>query len=152
MLMAKLFSGLAVVLAVFTFLLRGGVLPSGAGLDLYLHDTYYVVGPAHVEFIGAIVCAILAFIYFAFGRWTARPLSQPIGLVSFACISIALVCWLTATFLVRRDLLPTPWQIAMLSGAIFSFLLGCVLVVGSLIWATFRMIWIRFSAKATSAR
>src|SRR6185437_15020118 len=89
MLMAKLFSGLAVVLAVFTFFQLGGVLPSGSGLDLYLHDTYYMVGPAHVEFIGAIVCAILAFIYFAFGRWTARPLSQPIGLVSFACIAIA---------------------------------------------------------------
>jgi len=143
MLAAKLFSGLAVVLAVFTFLLLGGVLPSGSGLDLYLHDTYYVIGPAHVELIGAIVCAILAFVYFAFGRWTARPLSQPIGLVSFACTAIALVCWLTATFFMGRDLLPMPWQIGMLSGAIFSFLLGCVLFVGNLAWAIFRMIWRR---------
>jgi len=143
MLAAKLFSGLAVVLAVFTFLLLGGVLPSGSGLDLYLHDTYYVVGPAHVEFIGAIVCAILAFVYFAFGRWTARPLSQPIGLVSFACIAIALVLWLMATFFMRRDSLPMPWQLGMLSGAIFSFLLGCVLFVGNLAWAIFRMIWRR---------
>ena len=145
MLMAKLFSRLAVVLAVFTFLLRGGVLPSGAGLDLYLHDTYYVVGPAYVELIGAIVCAILAFIYFAFGRWTARPLSQPIGLVSFACVVIASVCWLTATFFMRRDLLPMPWEIGLLSGAVFSFLLGCVVFGANLAWAIFRMIWIRLS-------
>src|SRR6185437_765905 len=143
MLTAKLFSGLAVVLAVFTFLLLGGVLPSGSGLDLYLHDTYYVVGPAHVEFIGAIVCAILAFVYFAFGRWTARPLSRPIGLVSLACIVIALVLWLTATFFMRRGSLPMPWQLGMLSGAMFSFLLGCVLFGGNLAWAVFRMIWVR---------
>ncbi len=145
MLTAKLFSGLAVVLAVFTFLLLGGVLPSGSGLDLYLHDTYYVVGPAHVEFIGAIVCAILAFVYFAFGRWTARPLSRPIGLVSFACIAIALVCWLTVTFFMRRGSLPMPWQLGLLSGAIFSFVLGCVLFGGNLAWAIFRMIWSRLS-------
>ncbi|MHB8485624.1 MAG: cbb3-type cytochrome c oxidase subunit I [Candidatus Acidiferrales bacterium] len=143
--MAKLFGGLAVVLAVFTFLPRGGVLPSGAALDLYLHDTYYVIGLAHVAFIGAIVCAILAFICFAFDRWTARPLSQPIGLVSFACVAIALVCWLTATFFMRRALLPMHWQIGMFSGAIFSFVLGCVLFGGSLAWAIFRMIWSRFS-------
>ena len=147
MLTAKLFSGLAVVLAVFTFLLRGGVLPSGGALDLYLHDTYYVVGPAHVEFIGAIVCAILAFVYFAFGRWTARPLSQRIGFVSFACIVIALVCWLIATFFMRGDLLGMRWQIGMVSGAMFSFLLGCVLFVGNLTWAIFRMIWIRLSSR-----
>ena len=145
MLTAKLFSGLAVLLAVFAFLLRGGVLPSGPALDLYLHDTYYVVGPAHVEFIGAIVCAILAFVYFAFGRWTARPLSQPIGLVSFACITIALVCWLTATFFMRRDSLPVHWQIGMLAGAIFSLVLGCILLGGNLAWALFRMLWVRFS-------
>jgi len=145
MLTAKLFSGLAVVLAVFTFLLRGGVLPSGPALDLYLHDTYYVVGPAHVELIGAIVCAILAFLYFAFGRWTARPLNQPIGLVSFACVAIALLCWLTATFFMRRGLLQMHWQIGMVSGAIFSFLVGCVLFVGNLVWAIFRMIWRRLS-------
>lgn len=145
MLTAKLFSGLAVVLAVLTFLLRGGVLTSGMGLDLYLHDTYYVVGPSHVQPIGAIVCAILAFVYFAFGRWTARPLSQPIGLVSFACIAIASVCWLTVTFFMRKDSLPMQWQIGMLSGAIFSFLLGCVLLGGNLAWVIFRMMWVRLS-------
>ena len=145
MLTAKLFSGLAAVLAVFTFLLRGGVLPSGPALDLYLHDTYYVVGSATAQLIGAIVCAILAFIYFAFGRWTARPLSQPIGLVSFACIAIALVLWLMATFFMRRDLLPVHLAFGMLSGAMLGFLLGCVLFGGNLVWAIFRMIWSRFS-------
>ncbi len=143
MLTAKLFSGLAVLLAVFAFFQLGGVLPSGPALDLYLHDTYYVVGSAPVQVIGAIVCALLAFIYFAFSRWTARPLSQPIGLVIFACMSIALVCWLAASFFMRRDLLAMPWQLGMLSGAMFSFLLGCVLFGGNLVWAIFRMIWNR---------
>lgn len=145
MLAAKLFSGLAVVLAVFTFLLRSGMLLSGSGLDLYLHDTYYVVGPAHVQLIGAIVCAILAFIYFAFGQWTTRPLNQSIGLVSFACLVIALVFWFTATFFMTRGSLPMPWEIGMLSGAVFSFVLGCVLFGGNLAWAIIRMIWSRLS-------
>jgi heme/copper-type cytochrome/quinol oxidase subunit 1 len=147
MLTAKLFGGLAVLLAVFVFFQLGGVLPSGPALDLYLHDTYFVVGSATTRLIGAIVCAILAFVYFAFGRWTARPLSQRIGFVSFACIVIALVCWLIATFFMRGDLLGMRWQIGMLSGAIFSFLLGCVLFVGNLTWAIFRMIWIRLSSR-----
>lgn len=145
MLAAKLFSGLAALLAVFTFLLRGGMLSSSGALDVYLHDTYYVVGPAHVQLIGAIVCAILAFIYFAFSRWTAHPLSEPIGLVSFACFAIALVCWLAATFFMRRDPLPLRWQLGLLSGAIFSFLSGCVLFGGNLAWAIFRIIWVRVS-------
>ncbi|MGB6820637.1 MAG: hypothetical protein WBE21_01060 [Candidatus Acidiferrales bacterium] len=67
MLTAKLFGGLAVLLAVFAFFQLGGVLPSGPALDLYLHDTYFVVGSATTRLIGAIVCAILAFVYFAFG-------------------------------------------------------------------------------------
>jgi hypothetical protein len=37
------------------------------------------------------------------------------------------------------------WQIGMLSGAIFSFLLGCVLFGGNLAWVIFRMIWVRLS-------
>ena len=147
MLTAKLFGGLAVVLAVFAFFQLGGVLPSGPALDLYLHDTYFVVGSATTRLIGAIVCAILAFVYFAFGRWTARPLSQPIGLASFTCIAIGLVCWLTATFLVRRDSLSVHLAFGMLSGAMFSFLLGCVLFGGNLVWAIFRMIWIRLSSR-----
>ena len=144
MLTAKLFASLAILLAVFGILLSSRIRPSMA-LDLYLHDTYYVVGPHFFPLLGALTCVILAFAYFAFGRWTARPLNQPIGLVSFACIAAAFVAWITVSLFARRDSLPSEWHIGALFGAIFSFLLGCVLFGGNLIWAIFRMIWSRFS-------
>lgn len=144
MLIAKLFAALTSLLAVFGILLSTRIFPSMA-LDLYLHDTYYVVGPSHVQLMGAIVCAILAFIYFAFGRWTARPLSQPIGLVSFACIAAAFVVWYTVNLFMRRDSLSMQWQIGALFGAIFSFLLGCAIFGVNVAWTLFRMLWVRFS-------
>lgn len=144
MLTAKLFAALASLLAVYGILLSSRIRPSMA-LDLYLHDTYYVFGPQFFPLLGALTCVILAFAYFAFGRWRARPLNQPIGLVSFACIAAAFVAWITVSLFARRDSLPMPWQLGMLSGAIFSFVLGCVLFGGNLAWEIFRIIWVRLS-------
>lgn len=43
-----------------------GLMLGGAGLDILLHDTYYVVGHFHVMLSGAMVLSIIGWIYFNF--------------------------------------------------------------------------------------
>jgi cytochrome c oxidase subunit 1 len=38
----------------------------GAGLDILLHDTYYIVGHFHVMLSGAMLLSILGWLYFNF--------------------------------------------------------------------------------------
>ena len=136
MLTARLFAALASILAILAFLGRGQVLPS---MDLYLHFTYIVLSPYHWQLLGALVCAIFAFIYFTVAQWIARPLNQSMGLVSFTFIALAFIVWLFVGFFIRRDSPPSMWQIGALFGAIFAFMLGCVLFGVSVAWTLFRM-------------
>lgn len=41
-----------------------GLMVAGAGLDILLHDTYYVVGHFHVMLSGAMILSIIGWIYF----------------------------------------------------------------------------------------
>lgn len=43
-----------------------GLMLAGAGLDILLHDTYYVVGHFHVMLSGAMMLGILGWLYFNF--------------------------------------------------------------------------------------
>jgi heme/copper-type cytochrome/quinol oxidase subunit 1 len=43
-----------------------GLMVGGAGLDILLHDTYYVVGHFHVMLSGAMVLSLMGWIYFNF--------------------------------------------------------------------------------------
>jgi heme/copper-type cytochrome/quinol oxidase subunit 1 len=43
-----------------------GLMVGGAGLDILLHDTYYVVGHFHVMLSGAMVLSMIGWIYFNF--------------------------------------------------------------------------------------
>lgn len=43
-----------------------GLMVAGAGLDILLHDTYYVVGHFHVMLSGAMILSIIGWIYFNF--------------------------------------------------------------------------------------
>jgi cytochrome c oxidase subunit 1 len=43
-----------------------GLMVAGAGLDILLHDTYYVVGHFHVMLSGAMILSIFGWIYFNF--------------------------------------------------------------------------------------
>jgi len=56
------------VLFVSVFFIGGmsGLMLAGAGLDIILHDTYYVVGHFHVMLSGAMILSVFGWIYFNF--------------------------------------------------------------------------------------
>jgi len=114
-------------------------------MNLYLHFTYIALSSYNWQLLGALVCAIFAFIYFAAARWLARPLNQSMGLVSFTFIALAFIVWLFVGFLIGRDSPPSTWQIRALFGAISGFILGCGLFAVNVARTLFRMFRVNFS-------
>ena len=57
-----------VIIFVSIFFIGGmsGLMVAGAGLDILLHDTYYVVGHFHVMLSGAMILSVIGWIYFNF--------------------------------------------------------------------------------------
>jgi hypothetical protein len=143
MLTARLFAALAGTLAILAFLARGRLIPS---INLYLHFTYIGLSSYYWQLLGASVCAIFAFIYFAAAGWLVRPLNQSMGLVSFTFIALAFVVWLFVGFLIGRDAPASTWQIGALFGAIFGFMLGSALFAMNVVWTLFRMFRVHFSS------
>jgi heme/copper-type cytochrome/quinol oxidase subunit 1 len=43
-----------------------GLMVAGAGLDILLHDTYYIVGHFHVMLSGALMIGLVGWLYFNF--------------------------------------------------------------------------------------
>ena len=56
------------VMFVSLFFIGGmsGLMVAGAGLDIMLHDTYYVVGHFHIMLSGAMILSIFGWLYFNF--------------------------------------------------------------------------------------
>jgi hypothetical protein len=136
MLTARLFAALACILAIFAFLAKGQLLPS---MNVYLDFRLIALSPYHWQLLGALVCAIVAFIYFAVAQWLARPLNQSMGIVSFTFIALAFIVWLVVGFFIERDSPPSTWQVGALFGAIFGFMFGCTLFAVNVAWTLFRM-------------
>ena len=132
MVMAKLLAGLASVLAVLA-LVAGfrRITP----FDVFLHDEYCVVAPSGFLFLVALICGIIAVLYFASARWRLRPPNLLVGLVSFAIIVVSLTALFATAFLVRNDYPPHSSQLYTLFGALSGFLLGFVLLAANLAWA-----------------
>jgi cytochrome c oxidase subunit 1 len=67
--------------AVILFLVGGltgvplGIVP----VDLYLHDSYWVVGHFHAMFFGGFLLPVMAAIYYWFPKVTGRMLSERVG-------------------------------------------------------------------------
>lgn len=78
-----------------TFTLGGisGMFFPVAGLDLHFHDSYFVVAHFHYVFIGGIVFALFAGVYYWFPKVTGRKMSESLGmahfLISFASYNAA---------------------------------------------------------------
>ena len=70
---------------IVTFVLGGltGVSLAIVPLDLYVTDTYYVVGHLHYVLFGGTVMAIYAGLYYWFPKVTGRLLGKRLGLVHF---------------------------------------------------------------------
>jgi len=132
MVMAKLLAGLASVLVVLA-LVPGfrRITP----FDVYFHDRYFVVAPSGFLFFVALICGIVAVLYFGISRWRLRPANLLMGLVSFAIIVVSLVGLFVTAFLVRNDSPPHVSQVYALFGALCGFLFGFVLLAANIAWA-----------------
>ena len=60
-----------------------GVVLSNAGMDIALHDTYYVVGHFHYVLSMGAVFSLFAGIYYWFGKLTGYTLSETLGKIQF---------------------------------------------------------------------
>ncbi|MBI4183433.1 MAG: cytochrome c oxidase subunit I [Proteobacteria bacterium] len=70
---------------IFLFTIGGvtGVVLSNAGVNVALHDTYYVVGHFHYVLSLGAVFAIFAGFYYWFGKMTGRAYNETLGKVHF---------------------------------------------------------------------
>ena len=60
-----------------------GVVLSNAGIDIALHDTYYVVAHFHYVLSMGAVYSIFAATYYWFGKITGRAYSEALGKIHF---------------------------------------------------------------------
>jgi cytochrome c oxidase subunit 1 len=81
---------LFVLSAIVTFLIGGltgvplGIVP----VDLYLHDTYYVVGHFHATLFGGFLLPLMAAIYFWFPKVSGRMLSEKLGKIQWLLMTV----------------------------------------------------------------
>ena len=86
-------------------------------------------------FLVALICLILAVLYFAISRWRLCPPNQLVGVVSFAITTVSLIAVLLTAFLVTNDSPPHNSHLYALFGAVYGLLLGFVLLAANLAWA-----------------
>ncbi|MFQ5533941.1 MAG: cytochrome c oxidase subunit I [Sphingomonadales bacterium] len=70
---------------IFLFVIGGvtGVVLSNAGIDTYLHDTYYVVAHFHYTMSMGALLSIFAGFYYWFGKMSGRQYSERLGKLHF---------------------------------------------------------------------
>jgi cytochrome c oxidase subunit I len=81
---------LFVITAIFLFLIGGltgiplGIVP----VDLYLHDTYWVVGHFHAMFFGGFLIPVMAGIYYWFPKMSGRMLREGLGKIQWLVMTL----------------------------------------------------------------
>jgi cytochrome c oxidase subunit I len=75
---------------IFLFTVGGvtGIVLSNSGLDVALHDTYYVVGHFHYVLSMGAVFSIIAGYFYWFEKLTGNKLSESLGIAIFASIFV----------------------------------------------------------------
>lgn len=81
---------------VFVFGLGGltGLFNGSQGLDIYLHDTYFVVGHFHFTMAASVFLGGIAAVYFWFPKMFGRKMNHWLGVIHFLCS----VVFITAVF------------------------------------------------------
>ena len=73
---------------VFNFVVGGitGVFLGAIPVDIYVHDTYYIVGHFHYMLMGGAVFAVFAGFYYWFPLFTGRRYSEVLGKIHFLLV------------------------------------------------------------------
>lgn len=69
-----------------------GVFMASTPVDMFIHDTYFIVGHIHYVLFGGSLFAIFAGVYFWYPNVTGRMLSERLGIVHFWLTFIAFNC------------------------------------------------------------
>lgn len=85
-----------------------GLMVAGAGLDILLHDTYYVIGHFHVMLSGAMVLSMIGWVYFNFREmfgiayyWLFSSLHLFLHVIGHICCFVPML-WLGYAGMPRR--------------------------------------------------
>jgi len=124
-----------------------GLFLSSMGLDVPLHDTYFVVAHFHYVMVGGMVMAFMCGVHFWWPKMTGRMYPELLGKFSAVMIFAGFNLTFFPQFILgwlgmprRYHVYPEEWQVlnvmssagASLLG--FSFLLAIVYLIGSLFW------------------
>jgi hypothetical protein len=125
----KIFAGLAAALAALAVVAAE---THGTSIDLYLHDTYFVVPTPQVALIFGVLSAVVCF---GALRLTPHRPNHLLGLGGFALVAFSCsVLLVLSTFRNWQDSQHIDWQVYVLAVAGSSFALGFVVLSASLVW------------------
>jgi len=130
------------------FLVGGltGIFLSSMGLDVPLHDTYFVVAHFHFTMVGGMTTAFLAGIHFWWPKMTGRMYSEFLGKVGAGMVFFGFNFTFFPQFVVgwlgmprRYHVYPDEWQVLNVMSTMGAMLLGSgfLLVICYLIWSFF---------------
>jgi hypothetical protein len=142
MLLAKLFAGLASMLAIFAVLYAASIRPAR---DVFLLVTHLAVPHHLIQLFELLLCVAFTLFYFVAARWMPRPLNNTLALVHFVLIALAVVLLaLIMSVLAYAQQSGQSafriWHFLVLYAGILSFLLGCLVFVVNVGWTAIRML------------
>jgi cytochrome c oxidase subunit 1 len=134
-----------------TFLVGGvtGIFLGSAAVDIYFHDTYFVVAHFHYTLFPAVLLGGMAALYYWFPKMTGRMLNETLGQIHFWITTIAFNCVFIPLFFVgmgghmRRIYNPLQYEFLKPMQPIHEFvtvaaiilILGQIPLVVNLVWS-----------------